>query len=54
INAGLYAQELMENCKKVVSEENSSSNPGHVLVKSAMEAKSLGSSTALVAVLIGQ
>ncbi|XP_057855072.1 probable protein phosphatase 2C 71 isoform X1 [Cryptomeria japonica] len=54
INAGLYAQELMENCKKLVSEENSSTNPRHILVKSAMESKSPGSSTVLVAVLIGQ
>lgn len=54
INSGLYAQELMENCRKLVSEESSSADPKQVLVMSAMEAKSAGSSTVLVASLIGQ
>uniref|UniRef100_A0A0D6R800 Protein phosphatase n=1 Tax=Araucaria cunninghamii TaxID=56994 RepID=A0A0D6R800_ARACU len=54
INAGLYAQELMENCRKLVSEESSMTKPKQVLVNSAMEAKSPGSSTVLVASLIGQ
>lgn len=54
INSGLYAQELMENCRKLVSEESPSADPRQVLVMSAMEAKSAGSSTVLVASLIGQ
>lgn len=54
INSGLYAQELMENCRKLASEESSSADPKQVLVMSAMEAKSAGSSTVLVASLIGQ
>lgn len=54
INSGLYAQELMESCRKLASEESPSANPKQVLVRSAMEAKSAGSSTVLVASLIGQ
>lgn len=54
INSGLYAQELMENCRKLVSEESTSADPKQVLVMSAMEAKSAGSSTVLVASLVGE
>lgn len=56
INAGLYARELMENCERIVSECEGSSGtkPDQVLVKSAAEARSPGSSTALVACFDGQ
>ncbi|KAL6645464.1 hypothetical protein ACP70R_017072 [Stipagrostis hirtigluma subsp. patula] len=51
INAGLYARELMDNCKKFVTESQGA--PGmtteEVLAKAADEAQSPGSSTVLVA-----
>ncbi|KAL5562950.1 hypothetical protein UlMin_032697 [Ulmus minor] len=55
-DAGSYAQELMENCKKIVSEGKgiSLNEPKEVLVRSATETKSPGSSTALVAYFDGQ
>ncbi|KAF5951907.1 hypothetical protein HYC85_009851 [Camellia sinensis] len=56
INPGVYAQELMENCRKIVSQCNSIplSNPVEVLNRSALEAQSPGSSTILVAYFDGQ
>lgn len=56
INPGVYAQELMENCRKIVSQCNSIplSNPVEVLNQSALEAQSPGSSTILVAYFDGQ
>ncbi|KAF2309028.1 hypothetical protein GH714_000177 [Hevea brasiliensis] len=55
-NAGLYAQELINNCGKIVVDSKSTliTNPVQVLDKAAMETKSLGSSTALVAYFDGQ
>ncbi|KAL6649375.1 hypothetical protein ACP70R_013599 [Stipagrostis hirtigluma subsp. patula] len=51
INAGLYARELMDSCKKFVTESQGA--PGmateEVLAKAADEARSPGSSTVLVA-----
>ncbi|KAL6867274.1 hypothetical protein ACP4OV_015298 [Aristida adscensionis] len=51
INAGLYARELMDGCKKFVTERQGA--PGmrteEVLAKAADEARSPGSSTVLVA-----
>lgn len=51
INAGLYARELMDGCKKIVEETQGA--PGmrteEVLAKAADEARSPGSSTVLVA-----
>ncbi|CAN6290373.1 unnamed protein product [Urochloa humidicola] len=56
INAGLYARELMDGCKKVVTETRGA--PGmrteEVLAKAADEARSPGSSTVLVAHFDGQ
>ncbi|XP_020257387.1 probable protein phosphatase 2C 71 [Asparagus officinalis] len=56
INAGLYARELMDNCAKIVSECAGlpETRPDQVLVKSAAEARSPGSSTVLVAYFDGQ
>lgn len=56
INAGLYARELMDGCKKIVIETQGA--PGmrteEVLAKAADEARSPGSSTVLVAHFDGQ
>ncbi|CAN6285365.1 unnamed protein product [Urochloa humidicola] len=56
INAGLYARELMDGCKKVVTETQGA--PGmrteEVLAKAADEARCPGSSTVLVAHFDGQ
>lgn len=56
INAGLYARELMDGCKKIVTETQGA--PGmrteDVLAKAADEARSPGSSTVLVAHFDGQ
>ncbi|XP_075672435.1 uncharacterized protein LOC142641986 isoform X1 [Castanea sativa] len=56
INAGRYAQELLENCEKIVldSESVSMTKPEEVLVRSAAESQSPGSSTVLVAYFDGQ
>lgn len=56
INAGLYARELMANCEEIVSEceERPGTKPEQVLVKSSVDARSPGSSTALVAYFDGQ
>ncbi|MCL7022060.1 hypothetical protein MKW94_009769 [Papaver nudicaule] len=56
INAGLYAQELMANCAKIVSvsESITVTEPDKVLIGSAAKARSLGSSTILVAYFDGQ
>lgn len=56
INAGLYARELMENCEKIVSDPKSASmiKPEELLIRSAAESQSPGSSTVLVAYFDGQ
>ncbi|KAL5209037.1 hypothetical protein ABZP36_004660 [Zizania latifolia] len=56
INAGLYARELMDSCKKVVMESQGAPGmrPEEVLAKAADEARSPGSSTVLVAHFDGQ
>uniref|UniRef100_A0A0E0K9Y2 Protein phosphatase n=1 Tax=Oryza punctata TaxID=4537 RepID=A0A0E0K9Y2_ORYPU len=56
INAGLYARELMDGCKKVVMESQGAPGmrPEEVLAKAADEARSPGSSTVLVAHFDGQ
>ncbi|KAM3299718.1 hypothetical protein ACQJBY_040961 [Aegilops geniculata] len=56
INAGLYARELMDGCKKVIAESEGGSelSPELVLSKAAAEARSPGSSTVLVAHFDGQ
>ncbi|KAJ0078187.1 hypothetical protein Patl1_37189 [Pistacia atlantica] len=56
IKAGLYAQELMENCEKIVSEIQNTSitDPVEVLTRSAAETQSPGSTTVLVAYFDGQ
>ncbi|KAL7235938.1 hypothetical protein ACSBR1_019255 [Camellia fascicularis] len=56
IDPGIYSRELMENCRKIVSECNSIplTNPEEVISESALEAKSPGSSTILVAYFDGQ
>uniref|UniRef100_A0A452ZRY7 Protein phosphatase n=1 Tax=Aegilops tauschii subsp. strangulata TaxID=200361 RepID=A0A452ZRY7_AEGTS len=56
INAGLYARELMDGCKKVIAESEGGSelSPEQVLSKAAAEARSPGSSTVLVAHFDGQ
>ncbi|XP_031251207.1 probable protein phosphatase 2C BIPP2C1 isoform X1 [Pistacia vera] len=56
IKAGLYAQELMENCEKIVSEIQNTSitDPVEVLTRSAAETRSPGSTTVLVAYFDGQ
>jgi len=54
IDPGIYSQELMENCRKIVSECNSVPHPEEVISESALEAESPGSSTILVAYFDGQ
>ncbi|KAG8097165.1 hypothetical protein GUJ93_ZPchr0013g37084 [Zizania palustris] len=56
INAGLYARELMDSCKKVVMESQGAPGmrPEEVLAKAVDEARSPGSSTVLVAHFDGQ
>ncbi|XP_052205396.1 probable protein phosphatase 2C BIPP2C1 isoform X2 [Diospyros lotus] len=56
INAGIYARELMENCEKILSDFSSNllTDPKEVLSRSALESKSPGSSTILVAYFDGQ
>ncbi|KAG1330765.1 putative protein phosphatase 2C BIPP2C1 [Cocos nucifera] len=56
INAGLYAQELMQNCEKLVSECQGvpGIKPDQILIQGAAEARSPGSSTVLVAYFDGQ
>ncbi|KAI3885466.1 hypothetical protein MKX03_036358 [Papaver bracteatum] len=56
INAGLYAQELMENCGRIVSVSESIkvTEPDKVIIGSVAKARSLGSSTILVAYFDGQ
>nr|CAB3499813.1 unnamed protein product [Digitaria exilis] len=56
INAGLYARELMDGCKKFITEnqEASALRPEQILSKAADEARSPGSSTVLVAHFDGQ
>lgn len=56
INAGWYARELLENCEKIVSDYKSVPmiKPEEVLIRSAAESQSPGSSTVLVAYFDGQ
>lgn len=54
INAGIYAQELMANCKKFISDNANVTNPQEVIAQSALQAYSPGSSTILVAYFDGQ
>ncbi|CAM0871777.1 unnamed protein product [Alopecurus aequalis] len=56
INAGLYARELMDSSKKIVTENQGASGmrTEEVLAKAAEEARSPGSSTVLVAHFDGQ
>ncbi|CAL5329629.1 unnamed protein product [Camellia sinensis] len=56
INPGIYSRELMENCRKIVSECDSMPliNPEEVISEAALEAESPGSSTILVACFDGQ
>ncbi|KAK0588757.1 hypothetical protein LWI29_005064 [Acer saccharum] len=56
INPGVYAQEFMENCEKIVlgSKNIPITNPVKVLNRSAVETQSPGSSTVLVAYFDGQ
>ncbi|XP_043721409.1 probable protein phosphatase 2C 71 [Telopea speciosissima] len=56
INAGLYAQELMEGCTKMVSEFQGAQliKPEEILIQSASKAHSSGSSTVVVAYFDGQ
>lgn len=56
INAGVYARELMDRCKKIVSDSQSVPHtfPEEVLKQSALAAQSPGSSTVLVAHFDGQ
>ncbi|XP_009121595.2 probable protein phosphatase 2C 62 isoform X1 [Brassica rapa] len=51
ISEGMYAQELMSNCEKIISDETAEicDDPVHVLHRSVNETKSSGSSTALIA-----
>lgn len=51
ISEGMYAQELMSNCQKIISAETAEicDDPVHVLHRSVNETKSSGSSTALIA-----
>ncbi|KAF8097078.1 hypothetical protein N665_0296s0059 [Sinapis alba] len=50
ISEGMYAQELMSNCQKIVSDETAEiCDPVQVLHRSVNETKSSGSSTALIA-----
>ncbi|OEL14789.1 putative protein phosphatase 2C 71 [Dichanthelium oligosanthes] len=56
INAGLYARELMDGCKKFITENQGASDlrPEQILSKAADGARSPGSSTVLVAHFDGQ
>ncbi|TVU48111.1 hypothetical protein EJB05_07734 [Eragrostis curvula] len=55
INAGLYARELMDGCKRFVESQGASQmSTEEVLAKAADEARSPGSSTVLVAHFDGQ
>ncbi|XP_047045623.1 probable protein phosphatase 2C 71 isoform X2 [Lolium rigidum] len=56
INAGLYARELMDGCKKIImdNEGEAELTPEQVLSKAANEASSPGSSTVLIAHFDGQ
>ncbi|XP_050260397.1 probable protein phosphatase 2C 62 isoform X4 [Quercus robur] len=56
MNAGQYAQELLENCEKIVLDSKSvpMTKPEEVLIRSAAESQSPGSSTVLVAYFDGQ
>ncbi|KQJ96601.1 probable protein phosphatase 2C 71 isoform X2 [Brachypodium distachyon] len=56
VNAGLYASELMDGCKKFIAENEGDAElkPEQVLSKAADEARSPGSSTVLVAHFDGQ
>ncbi|KAJ4966063.1 hypothetical protein NE237_017912 [Protea cynaroides] len=56
INAGIYARELMDGCAKMVSEFQGDHRikPEEILIRSAAEAYSFGSSTVLVAYFNGQ
>ncbi|XP_020097185.1 probable protein phosphatase 2C 71 [Ananas comosus] len=56
VNAGLYARELMENCERYVSKYEGvpGTKPDQILTQAAVEAKSPGSSTVLVAHFDGQ
>ena len=56
IDPGVYARELMDNCKKIVSEGNGSirATPEEVLSLSVAKSQSPGSSTVLVAHFDGQ
>ncbi|XP_078441643.1 protein phosphatase 2C family protein isoform X2 [Wolffia australiana] len=56
INAGLFARELMNNCKRLVPEHqgNPAVHPAEILSQSCMKCLSPGSSTALVAFFDGQ
>uniref|UniRef100_J3N248 Protein phosphatase n=1 Tax=Oryza brachyantha TaxID=4533 RepID=J3N248_ORYBR len=56
INAGLYARELMDGCKKFIMENQGAPDlkPEQILSKAADEARSPGSSTVLVAHFDGQ
>lgn len=56
INAGLYARELMDGCKKFITENEGAPDlrPERILSKAAEEACSPGSSTVLVAHFDGQ
>ncbi|VVB10539.1 unnamed protein product [Arabis nemorensis] len=50
IKKGKYAQELMRNCQKIISDETDKiTDPVQVLHRSVSATKSLGSSTALIA-----
>ncbi|XP_073028703.1 uncharacterized protein [Primulina eburnea] len=55
-NPGVYAQELMKNCEKLALDCNSDSicNPTELLKLSVGETQSPGSSTVLLAQLVGQ
>ncbi|XAR49443.1 Phosphoprotein phosphatase [Bertholletia excelsa] len=55
ISAGDYARELMDNCKKIVSDGVIPlTTPKEVIIRSALEAQSPGSSTILVSYFDGQ
>ncbi|XP_041011611.1 probable protein phosphatase 2C 71 isoform X3 [Juglans microcarpa x Juglans regia] len=56
VNTGLYARELMENCEKILSDPKSAPviKPQELLIRSAAESQSPGSSTVLVAYFDGQ
>ncbi|KAG2554136.1 hypothetical protein PVAP13_9KG643300 [Panicum virgatum] len=56
INAGLYARELMDGCKKIITETQGATvmRTEEVLAKAADEARCPGSSTVLVAHFDGQ